>query len=129
FDDTLRREGTRILSIAGNTQAAVDFVANMVVRSAYISGVDTRAQAIAWMNGVRIGNGRWDPWIRTVTHYYNGCAPSYSCWSQRYAHYRDHTRNVYNEMGADFWVVPRCTPAAESCNGRDDDCDGRTDEG
>ncbi|WP_053235429.1 FG-GAP repeat domain-containing protein [Sandaracinus amylolyticus] len=128
FDDTLRREGTRILSIAGNTQAAVDFVASMVVRSAYVSGVDTRAQAIAWMNGVRVGNGRWDAWIRTVTHYYNGCAPSYSCFSQRYAHYRDNTRNVFNEMGADFWVVPRCTPAAESCNGRDDDCDGRTDE-
>jgi hypothetical protein len=53
------------------------------------------------MNGVRIGNGRWDPWIRTVTHYYNGCAPSFSCFSQRYAHYRDNTSGVYREMGAD----------------------------
>lgn len=107
FDDTLRREGSRILSIAGNTQAAVDFVASMVVRSAYVPGVETRAQAIAWMNGVRIGNDRWDPWIRTVTHYYNGCAPSYSCFSQRYAHYRDNTTGVYSEMGADFWVTTR----------------------
>lgn len=105
FDDTLAREGTRILSIAGNTQAAVDFVANMVIRSAYVPGVDTRAQAIEWMNGVRVGNERWDPWIRTVTHYYNGCAPSYSCFSSRYAHYRDNTSGVYDEMGADFWVV------------------------
>nr|MDQ3034807.1 MopE-related protein [Myxococcota bacterium] len=107
FDDTLRREGTRILSIAGNTQAAVDFVASMVIRSAYVPGVETRAQAIAWMNGVRVGNGRWDAWIRTVTHYYNGCAPSYSCFSSRYAHYRDNTSGVYNEMGAAFWVTTR----------------------
>lgn len=107
YDDTLRREGTRILSIAGNVEAAVDFTVNMVIRSAYVSGVDTRAQAIAWMNGVRIGNERWDPWIRTVTHYYNGCAPSYSCFSSRYARYRDFTVNVHNEMGADFWVLTR----------------------
>ncbi|MCB9636697.1 MAG: hypothetical protein H6721_31690 [Sandaracinus sp.] len=105
FDDTLRREGNRVLYIAGNTAAAVDFTTAMVIRSAYVPGVDNREQAIAWMNGVRVGNDRWDPWIRTVTHYYNGCAPSYSCWSQRYAHYRDNAQNVYNEMGADFWNV------------------------
>jgi hypothetical protein len=105
FDDTLRREGDRILSIAGNTAAAVDFVVAMVIRSAYVDGVGDRAQAIEWMNGVRVGNGRWDPWIRTVTHYYNGCAPSYSCFSSRYAHYRDNTQGVFDEMGADFWNV------------------------
>jgi len=105
FDDTLRREGDRILSIAGNTQAAVDFVVGMVIRSAYVDGVSNRDQAIEWMNGVRIGNGRWDPWIRTVTHYYNGCAPTYSCWSSRYEHYRSNTQGVYDEMGADFWTV------------------------
>lgn len=103
FDDTLRREGDRVLYIAGNVAAAVDFVVNMVIRSTYVSGVDNRAQAIDWINGVRIGNGRWDPWIRTVTHYYNGCRPSYSCFSSRYAHYRDNTTGVYSEMGADFW--------------------------
>ncbi|MCA9605196.1 MAG: hypothetical protein KC619_06360 [Myxococcales bacterium] len=103
FADTLAREGDRILTIAGNTAAAVDFVVAMVIRSSYVPGVDTRAQAIDWINGVRIGNDRWDPWVRTVTHYYNGCAPSYSCWSSRYAHYRDNTSGVYNEMGADFW--------------------------
>ncbi len=105
FEDTLRREGNRVLSIAGNVAAAVDFTTAMVVRSAYVPGVDNREQAIAWMNGVRIGNDRWDPWIRTVTHYYNGCAPSYSCWTQRYGHYRDNTTGVYSEMGATFWEV------------------------
>ena len=103
FEDTLRREGDRVLSIAGNVAAAVDFTPSMVIRSTYVSGVDNRDQAIEWMNGVRIGNGRWDAWIRTVTHYYNGCRPSYSCFSSRYAHYRDNTTGVYDEMGADFW--------------------------
>ena len=104
FEQTLAREGRRILSVAGNTQAGVDFVVGMVIRSAYISGVSNRTQALAWMNGVRVGNGRWDAWIRTVTHYYNGCAPSYSCFSSRYARYRDHTANVYREMGSRFWL-------------------------
>ncbi len=103
FDDTLRREGDRILSIAGNVAAAVDFTVSMVQRSVYIDGVSTREQAIAWMNGVAVGNGRWDPWVRTVTHYYNGCRPSAGCFPERFARYRDHTADVFNEMGAEFW--------------------------
>jgi hypothetical protein len=105
YDDTLRREGERILYLRGNIEAAIDFVTRMVIRSAYVPGVDTREQAIEWMNGVRIGNSRWDPWLRTVTHYYNGCAPTYSCWSSRYEHYRSRTVNTYEEMGASFWDV------------------------
>ncbi len=110
FSDTLRREGTRILRLRGNIDAGIDFVVSMVIRSPYISGVSTRAQAIAWMNGVRIDNGRFPNWIRTVTHLYNGCAPSYSCYPSRYAHYRDNATGVFREMGADFWHVcePRC---------------------
>jgi hypothetical protein len=112
FDDTLRREGDRILSIAGNTQAAVDFVVAMVIRSAYVSGVEDREQAIAWMNRIRVDNEEWDAWIRTVTHYYNGCSPSASCFTGRYAHYRDRTRDVFDEMGAEFWET---TPTPVSC--------------
>ena len=65
--DTLRREGDRVLGIRGNVEAAIDFTTSMVVRSTYISGVSNREQAIAWMNGVRIGNARFEAWIRTVT--------------------------------------------------------------
>ena len=106
FEDTLRREGDRVLYIDGNVAAAVDFVVAMVIRSTYISGVDNAAQAIEWMNGVRIGNGRWHPWIQTVTHYYNGCVPGRcGVYDSRYEHYRSNTANVYDEMGADFWAV------------------------
>lgn len=103
YDDTLRREGDRILSIAGNVAAAVDFVVGMVIRSEFISGVDDRAGAIAWMNGVRVDNARFDPWVRTVTRYYNGCRTTSSCWPSRYASYRDKAAGVYSEMGAEFW--------------------------
>jgi hypothetical protein len=103
YDDTLRREGDRILTIDGNVAAAVDFVVAMLVRSVYIDGVDDAAQAIVWSNGVRPDNERWDPWIRTVTHYYNGCTPTASCWDSRYAYYGDTTRALFDEMGAAFW--------------------------
>lgn len=103
FEDTLAREGDRILTIAGNTAAAVDFVVAMVIRSVYIDGVSNRDQAIAWMNGVRVGNAQWDPWVRTVTHYYNGCRPGRSCFDERYGRYRDFSANVRTEMGEDFW--------------------------
>ena len=105
YSDTLAREGDRVLTVAGNTAAAVDFVVRMVINSSHISGVSTRDEAIAWLNGVRIDNGQWDAWITTVTHYYNGCAPGASCFASRYASYRDHTVNVFNEMGASFWTT------------------------
>lgn len=104
FDDTLRREGNRVLSIAGNVAAAVDFVVNMVINSRYIAGVSNRAQALDWLNGVTPDNSRFTPWVQTVTHYYNGCQPSFSCYSQRFRHYRDNALGVWNEMGgASFW--------------------------
>lgn len=112
FEDTLRREGSRVLSVDGNVEAAIDFVVQMVIDSAYISAVSTRAEAIAWLNAVRVENSRFDPWIRTVTHYYNGCAPSFPCFSQRYAHYRDNAVGVWNEMGGTaFWFDGATTPA------------------
>ncbi len=107
YAQTLAREGERVLHIDGNVQAAVDFVVSMLIRSVYVDGVDDAAQAIEWSNGVRPGNERWDPWIRTVTHYYNGCTPSASCWGQRYGHYLENTSSVHDEMGPDFWTVAR----------------------
>ena len=118
YDQTLAREGVRVLSIAGNTEAAVDFVIAMVIRSTYVPGVDNAAQALDWMNGVRVDNDRFRPWIQTVTHYYNGCTPTgCSVYDSRYASYERHARDTYNEMGADFWVTSvdfRATFVAQS---------------
>ncbi len=128
YDDTLRREGDRILELRGNIEAAIDFVANMVVRSTYIDGVDDRAQALAWMNGVRPDNDRFDPWLRTVVRYYNGCVPG-RCpvYDSRYANYRDKTLQMLDLMGYDFWYgetpVLDC-PRVPAAGGVVDDADG-----
>lgn len=106
FDETLRRDGVRVLSVSGNVQAAVEFVLRMVVDSAYIGGVSTRAEAIAWLNGVTPDNTRFHPWVQTVTHYYNGCQPGFGCYRQRYQHYRDNARGIWSEMGPTFWNAP-----------------------
>jgi hypothetical protein len=103
-DQTLAREGTRILSIRGSTHAAIDFAVNMILRSDFISGITTREQAISHMNNVRVGGTTWHSWIQTVTAYYNGCYPGRcSVYAERYARYDNGTRNLLNEMGNDFW--------------------------
>lgn len=114
YDMTLAREGTRILSIAGNVEAAIDFTTAMVIRSVYVDGVDTREQAIAWMNTVVVGGTNHMQWIQTVTHYYNGCVPgSCSVYDARYTSYSNSLQRVWDEMGAEFWsmgMAPPCEP-------------------
>lgn len=115
YDQTLAREGRRILTVEGNTQAAVDFIVHRVKISEFIPGVDTEAQALEWMNNVRPGTQQWDQWIRTVTGYYNGCFQG-RCrvFHERYNNYDSKTRNILNEMGQDFWFGAAGTVGAAS---------------
>ena len=130
FTDTLNKYGNDVLTIAGNTRHAIDYVINMVKISAYTTNAETDAKALAWVVNFDIGNGTLrDQWIKTVTHYYNGCKPGWSCWNQRYNHYNDSLQTVIDETGLSFWVVDTCKPEAEVCNGKDDDCDDEVDEG
>jgi hypothetical protein len=112
FEDTIAREGRRVLTIAGNVDAAVDFVLGMVLQSEYISGVSDEAGALRWMNDVRIGSAAYGAWIETVTAYYNGCRPGYSCYRGRYAHYDKATRSIAAEFGPDFWHAKPLAPMA-----------------
>lgn len=112
YDQTLAREGERILTIAGNTDAAVDFVINMVKRSVYFEA-ETDQDALDTMNRVRPWNELWDAWVKTVTRYYNGCVPgSCSVYDSRYANYSKGGRGLLAEMGVDFWYgrAPACEP-------------------
>jgi len=106
FTDTLNKYGADVLTVAGNTSHAIDYVINMVKISDYTTNAETNDKALAWINNFDINNGTLrDQWIKTVTHYYNGCKPSYSCWSQRYAHYNESLQYVIDETGLPFWVV------------------------
>lgn len=103
-DDTLRREGARILTLEGNVEAAIDFVIGMVIRSEYVDGVATEAEAVGWLNQVRPENALWTPWIQTVTHYYNGCRPGLcAVHDERFAYYEARTIRLVDEMGGEFW--------------------------
>jgi len=106
FTDTLAKYGADVLTVAGNTSHALDYAINMVKISTYTTNAETDAKALQWIVDFDINNGTLrDQWIKTVTHYYNGCKPSYSCWSQRYAHYNDSLQTVIDETGLPFWVV------------------------
>ncbi|MCA9551949.1 MAG: M23 family metallopeptidase [Myxococcales bacterium] len=101
---TLAREGNRILSVQGSTEAAVEFVVAMVRDSIYVPGVATDAEALAWINAVRVDDANWSRWINTVAHYYNGCpAATCSVYADRYAKYNNFTRNLLAEKTASFW--------------------------
>jgi hypothetical protein len=113
--ETLDREGDRILTIEGSTLAAIDFVANMVIKSRYLDNIETRAEAIVWMNTVRPWNAGWDLWIKTVTHYYNGCNPDWcSVYADRYDGYSAAGVRMLYQMGAETWFAraPGCVPIA-----------------
>ena len=129
FTDTLNTYGSDVLTVAGNTSHALDYVINMVKISAYTTNAGTDAKALQWVIDFDLSNSTLrDQWIKTVTHYYNGCQPGWSCWSQRYNHYNDSLQTVIDETGLPFWVVNTCVAETEVCNGVDDDCDDQVDE-
>lgn len=132
YADTLDTYGEEVLTIEGNARFAVEYMIARIQISAYVDGVDSRDEAIAWINGVEPGGARWDEWLTSVTHYYNGCTPAgCSVFNQRYESYRSATLQVQDEMGADFWAdignlpePPVCEPipAAGRVIEEDDDC-------
>lgn len=104
YDETLAREGERILTIEGNVQAGIDFIIGMVKRSTYIPDVATDEEAIAWINAVRPWNALWTPWIQTVVRYYNGCIPGVcGVYDTRFANYARKSIDLLEELGAEFW--------------------------
>jgi hypothetical protein len=123
FTQTLARDGRDILTLDGNIRHAVDFVVNIVNQE--VDGVDNRAEALAWMNGMTVArtDARFTRWVAILACRYNGACGSAS----QAARYRDATLSVQSEVGAAFWRI--CAPSTEVCNGRDDDCDGRVDDG
>jgi hypothetical protein len=112
FDETIARDGDGVLLLSGNITRGVDFVVDMVMRSKFTTA-ETPQEAKAWLNSVKVGGDHWADWIDTVTQYYNGCVPGQcSAYADRFAHYDDQGRSVFEEQGADFWQVElgQCTP-------------------
>ena len=105
YTDTLNKYGADVLTVAGNTSHAIDYVVNMVKISNFTTNAETDAKALAWVASFDVNDaGLRDAWVKTVTYYYNGCPPGANCWDQRYAHYNDSLQAVLDETGLPFWV-------------------------
>jgi len=114
YADTLAREGTRILTVDGNIEAAVEFVRDMVKRSDYLLGISTDGDAIAWLNQVRPYDGDYDIWLKTVVRYYNGCVPGRcGSYDAKLQHYDAHLSARYEELGYAFWYPDGQEPTTE----------------
>ena len=114
FGDTLRVYGSSVLTVDGQIGAAIGYVTNMVKISAYTTNAETDAKARDWINNFDPGNATLrDQWIKTVLRYYNGCQPTWSCWSPRYQTYSDgYNRAISEPGGLGFWAA-----LGTSCNG------------
>ncbi|MCX5742653.1 MAG: hypothetical protein NT062_09175 [Proteobacteria bacterium] len=113
FGDTVNRYGAGVLTVAGQTAAAIDYATWMVKTSVYTTDAETDDKARAWINRFDPNNGALrDQWIKTVVRYYNGCQPDWSCWGARYQTYSDGYRLAIDEPGGlAFWsanVGTRC---------------------
>jgi hypothetical protein len=134
YEQTLARDGERVLTVQGNVEAAVDFVVAMLMRSSYVDvEIDSTEQALDWLNGIRVDDARYPLWIQTVTAHYNGCVPGRcSAYEARYANYDEATRSILSEFGEAFWyddvVLPTCevVPATGRIVEESDRCFTRT---
>lgn len=106
---TLARDGAAILQLDGNIARAVEFVARIVREE--VPGLRSAADAIAWMNGIRVvaGDARFEQWIGILACRYNGRCNS----STQAAKYRNATLGALGEFGANFWSVTPPTPRAD----------------
>ncbi|MEJ7596533.1 MAG: hypothetical protein WKG01_01380 [Kofleriaceae bacterium] len=106
FTDTLNKYGQDVLTIAGQTSDAIDYVTWMVKISAYTTNAETDDKARAWIASFDPNNATLrDQWIKTVLRYFNGCQPSWSCWNPRYQTYRDgYLRAIDEPGGLAFWA-------------------------
>lgn len=104
YSQTLATYGPDVLTIEGNAGFAVEFMIERIILSTHVDNVDTREQAIAFINSVEPNGANWNAWLTSVTHYYNGCSPTgCSIFDSRYQGYRSATMLVLDEFGGDFW--------------------------
>jgi hypothetical protein len=116
YNDTLNKYGQGVLTIAGQTQDAIDYSIHMVKVSEFTTNAETDDKAKAWMNNFDPTNATLvDQWIKTVVEYYNGCPPGGGCWSGRYQTYSDGFHLAITEPGGlDFWKASAGTTCGNS---------------
>lgn len=111
--NTVAVHGARVLTMAGNTDVAIDRILEKLIRSSYL-GISNTTEAIAFLNALRIDDANYDPYIRTIIRYWNGCREGAACWANRYTKYNAAPRTLLREMGTEFWYGTTTPPPAGS---------------
>ena len=107
---TLRAYGRDVLTVEGNTRDAVTYVINRVVINARYIPASNRAQAIKWLNNIRVGDANYNRYVNAVTDYYNGCIWNNSLCRSRFRAYDKAIRGIHKEFGSKFWNVSGVKP-------------------
>jgi murein DD-endopeptidase MepM/ murein hydrolase activator NlpD len=114
-----RGRGVDVLSIDGNTQAALRHLISRLIdpNDGLFGGLaNDRAAAIRFLNRLRVGDRNWDDYIRFIIYRWNGCKPGWSCYANRWSHYSSAAPRLLRTFGRSFFY------------GNDDDGDRRDDE-
>ncbi|CAN5922707.1 hypothetical protein BH11GEM2_BH11GEM2_36910 [soil metagenome] len=101
FSQTLAAYGPGIVTMQGNVNAVIPFLVTRAIQS--VDGVNTAAEALAWMNSIKIQNGdpQYEDWLYFVAWRYNGCK---GCTTQ-INKYRNGTNKLRDEFGSSFWTI------------------------
>ncbi len=120
FTQTVATYGPGIVTMQGNVNAVIPFLVTRAIQS--VDGVNTAAEALAWMNSITIQNGnpKYEDWLYFVAWRYNGCQ---GCTAQ-ITKYRNGTNKLRDEFGPDFWKI--ATDPIEPVTCEPVPADGRT---
>ena len=101
FSQTVATYGPGIVTMQGNVNAVIPFLVTRAIQS--VDGVNTAAEALAWMNSITIqnGNAKYEDWLYFVAWRYNGCQ---GCTTQ-INKYRNGTNKLRDEFGSAFWKI------------------------
>src|SRR5437762_2909729 len=95
FSQTLAVYGPNIVTMQGNVDAVIPFLVTRAKQS--VTGITTDAQALAWMNSIKIqdGDAEYEKWLYFIAWRYNGCM---GCTTQ-INKYRNGTNQLSGEFG------------------------------
>ncbi len=100
---TLQTYGSKILTVQGNAEAAVDLILSKIWYSTNTPIWTTTAQEIAWINSIRIATPDFETWLSAITTSYNGCGPTCPTYSSSREKYRQNTQQVHDLLGDAYW--------------------------
>jgi hypothetical protein len=116
---TLAAYGNGILELGGNVAGGLSVIVQKIKVCPNIAGVDTDAQAIAWLNSAVPGTPRFEEFLTAMAWCYNGCSPS-ACGNHAAVRekYRAGAQELVNLFGWDYWYAPNdCGSGHHTING------------